>query len=300
MSIEDSNCGTRKGGPVHVANWKEAAWLTAQTAQATLLMYRGTKAKGFRLHLDADAKIAALDLPCGEHVVVGRHSRCRLSLGEPTLALRALLVRAVEGDDGHPELRLYDLETGQGFEVDGQPGRRLGFASQDITTVRLGGRLLAAVPFGAGAGRRVMGNASPERPEARRSARAVEELMAFEATGIHLIPRQSVKPWLEVELRSPRGSERWQLSRSDLESPVLVGRYERCAGNRASTLTALVSRVHVALIAEADDVLVLDLASTNGIRRAGKEATSFRVKRRARIALSDDDTMFVRRVDSER
>lgn len=248
-----------------------------------------------------EGQVGTIDLACGEHVVVGRHSKCQVSLDEPTLALRALLVRVAVGQDGRPELHIYDLNTGQGFEVDGEDEPQFSLVTQRIAAVRVGGQVLAAVPYDASEDDGpVVREARPEWSGVRKGAgRREVEGSAGSATGIQFLPRGSRHPWLEVKLESRRGSERWRLARSDLELPVLVGRYERCAGHGASTLTTEASRVHLALIADGDDVLVLDTASTNGIERAGEEAASFRVSDEAVIVLSEGDRMYVRRVRGE-
>lgn len=76
----------------------------------------------------------------------------------------------------------------------------------------------------------------------------------------------SEAPVLELEVRSPRGSERVLLSRAELARGVLLGRSPKCASFGFSrVLATTTSRVHALLLETRTGLQVFDTASSHGI-----------------------------------
>ncbi|MFO0590845.1 MAG: FHA domain-containing protein [Polyangiaceae bacterium] len=70
------------------------------------------------------------------------------------------------------------------------------------------------------------------------------------------------------------------LPSTDLEAGVLIGRSERCTdGGLRRVLDGNISRIHVLLLREGDDVLVFDLCSTQGTFEHGHSVRRARISR---------------------
>lgn len=70
------------------------------------------------------------------------------------------------------------------------------------------------------------------------------------------------------------------LPAADLDAGVLIGRSERCAdGGLRRVLDGNISRIHVLLLREGDDVLVFDLCSTQGTFHDGAAVRRHRLER---------------------
>jgi hypothetical protein len=70
------------------------------------------------------------------------------------------------------------------------------------------------------------------------------------------------------------------LPSTDLEAGVLIGRSERCTdGGLRRVLDGNISRIHVLLLRESDDVLVFDLCSTQGTYEGARAVRRARISR---------------------
>ena len=72
---------------------------------------------------------------------------------------------------------------------------------------------------------------------------------------------------------------------------VLVGRYDSCVGGVNEVFSDSVSRIHLGLVRDGDAVEVLDLGSTNGIQRDGREFRRLRVSDSVVVQLGDGDEL---------
>lgn len=293
----DDDCGTRRGLPIRVASWQEAASLLARAAHVTAHATRNEAPRGFRMIWRDQEGLVSGDVACGAHVVLGRHSECDVPLEDPTAPLRSALLRVVAGDDGTPELRVYDLCTGVGFQVDGDETPRFVHTTRAMTALRVAGKAIAVVPY-EGAVHRELSEIQYASAASRAGRGSTGTSSLREETRIATrifdlpTPRHA---WVEVTLRSRGRMLGLRLSREQLEHPVLVGRYDRCAGGDKPVLSSSASRVHLALLADGEDVLVLDTASTNGLHHRGSQVRMLRVSDAAEVELSPEDHMTVRR-----
>ena len=79
-------------------------------------------------------------------------------------------------------------------------------------------------------------------------------------------------PIASVVVRSEAASERRAVSAATLDRGFLVGRYDRCdVGISGPQGDSRLSRVHLLVVRDGEDVLAVDAASTNGTFMAGKE-----------------------------
>src|SRR6185436_13232851 len=75
---------------------------------------------------------------------------------------------------------------------------------------------------------------------------------------------------------------RYQVHAADLERGLLIGRYERCAfGAEDDRL----SRVHLLLLRDGDQVWAIDTASSNGTTAGGSAIRQIRLGARAELDL---------------
>ena len=218
---------------------------------------------GYRLYWLADGRFGSFDVPLDPtaYVVVGRHAMCDLVLdGDPTIALRHLLVRATRLDDGCPRLSVVDLHTNIGFEVNGARQER-SMALTGPVAFRVGAYALVALPAGE--------SLPPELPKPSQSRALVPHpYRDAPLSSITLLPRaiqlgetsSSQGTGWTLTLHGARGSASLHLSSLDLELGVLVGRAPKCADALRSVLHEGISRVHLLL----RKGVAYDLASTQG------------------------------------
>jgi hypothetical protein len=257
-----------------------------------------------------------LHVPLGgepEFVVVGRHDRCDLSLGhDPALSLRHALV-GVRASAGEMRVRLLDLQSGSGFHT--EDGRRCEALSADGPMfVRTGGYHLFLLPTG-GLWPIVWASSAadtwktiPERVyrDCRLPARGLSALLpepskqtggSVRRTVITQIvhPPGMLRPFRppvgargdrvgELELSTPAGYERFAVHQAELEQGLLVGRYDRCqVGSRDDKM----SRVHLLLIRDGEEVWAVDTASTNGTTWQGEPMRRAKLKDGAVLVLAE-------------
>lgn len=124
----------------------ETAYTTAVAAEKA----RNEPAAGYRLYWMAVGYFGSIDVPLDPQsfLVLGRHAMCDVVLeGDPTIALRHLLVRASRLDDGCPRLSVIDLHTNIGFELAGGHQERSMAATGPIA-FRVGAYAIVALPGG--------------------------------------------------------------------------------------------------------------------------------------------------------
>lgn len=83
------------------------------------------------------------------------------------------------------------------------------------------------------------------------------------------------------------------LTREQLESGVLLGRYDRCWDLGNQPLDTQVSRVHALLILERGALRIFDLGSTNGVQVDDEVVRSATLMRHQRVELSSELTLRV-------
>jgi hypothetical protein len=261
-----------------------------------------------------------LHVPLGaepEFVVVGRHDRCDLSLGyDPGLSLRHSLV-GVRATGGEMRVRLLDLQSGSGFHT--EEGKRCEALSADGPMfVRAGGYHLFLLPTGGlwpivwGTSAEDTWNTIPERiyrdcrvPSRGASALLPEAPAARTGRGRRTVITQIVQPpgllrpfrppvgargarAAELELSTPEGSERFAVHEAELIQGLLVGRYDRCqVGSRDDKM----SRVHLLLIRDGDEVWAVDTASTNGTTHRGETMRRTRMEDGTALVLAEGITL---------
>ena len=220
---------------------------------------------GYRLYWLSSSDFASYDVPVDPEafLVVGRHDKCDVVLeGDPTVALRHLLVRAQLLDDGCPRLSVLDLSTDIGFQVAGGPSERSISATGPIV-FRVGAFAIVALPQGEAA--------PPTLPEPSCSRADVAH--PYRQPGIPaeitFLPRalelgesvvDATGPGYTLGLRGDRGTALVHLSPQDLETGVLVGRAPKCRDDVKDVLHEGISRVHLLLRRGR----AYDLASTQG------------------------------------
>ncbi len=207
---------------------------------------------------------------------IGRHSQTDLFLPlDPDLSLRHLLV-LVQRVDGALKLRIADLATPGGFQV--EKGGVLRAVDADGTVVlRAAGYSLFAFPTGGPPlwnrdvedpwatlpAREVVASARTPQPRRRRGKETTISLVAGPAEPAP--ERVADEPVAGTLLISVGGiAQRLEVGPSALERGLILGRYSRCSGD-TSSMTNNVSRVHAVLIDVGGVVHVVDAGSTNGV-----------------------------------
>ncbi len=254
---------------------------------------RGEPFEGYRLYWMAEGRFGSFDVPLdpGSYVVVGRHGMCDVVLdGDPTIALRHLLVRASRLDDGAPRLSVVDLHTNIGFEVEGSAEggtshvamrgakSERSIAATGPIAFRVGAYALVALPSG-----QAIPVALPE--PARLRAIVAHPYRDAPVSSITFLPRPieltetngggTGSGWT-LKLHGAHGAASLRLSPLDLELGVLVGRAPKCNDVLRSVLNDGISRVHLLL----RKGIAYDLSSTQG---------TYAFHRRVRAVPLDDD-----------
>jgi FHA domain len=264
-----------------------------------------------------NARVVAeyLHIPAGEgpeFAVIGRHDRCDLSLGhDPALSLRHSLL-GVRTSGGEMRVRLLDLQSGSGFFT--EEGQRCEALSADGPVfVRTGGYHLFLLPTGGlwpiawAATAEDTWKTIPERvyrdcrvpargapaPLHRGPGRAGSSSRSVITQMVH--PPGMLRsfrppvgergpPAAEIELDSLTGHESFAVHEAELERGLLVGRYERCQlGSRDDKM----SRVHLLIIRDGDEVWAIDTASTNGTTANGQPVRRVKMDGGAALLLAE-------------
>jgi hypothetical protein len=248
---------------------------------------------GFRIFAAWGHETHAWDLPArgDEYAVIGRHTSCDMRLDhDPQLSLRHLLARTVELDDGALALRLFDLQASQPFVLEDGVARRSIVAAGPIV-VRLGGYVLGAFPYRY--------DADPSDGDTwvcgtpYRSPGMVLDTSGImprcidrrrRATHVTIMPPPPELAMLRMRavglseglltLQRGRRSATIELSETDLDHGVIVGRSPRSDPSLLSVMHTGISRSHVLLLRERGSIYAYDLCSLQGIWSRGE-----RVKR---------------------
>jgi len=226
----------------------------------------------------------------GHSLILGRHTRCGLRLLDEGFALRHLVAHARPGPPGAaPLIRLWDLHTWRAFITeDGQPC--VAVTAQGLLFAALCGYSLLFVPTRGHAEfpwpsraedawdlfppRQFMEACPPEarlhRP--RRAGADGQRQPTDVMREKPLLQLEDDRPprnaWGAVRLVQDREEVEVPLSREHLEQGVLLGRYHRCNLRLEPTR---ISRVHLMLVLQGEELLAIDTASTHGTWHRGKK-----------------------------
>jgi hypothetical protein len=227
--------------------------------------------------------------------IFGRHSLCDLMVPQDrtSVSLRhlAIIVRAVDLHD--VRVRFLDLMTGLGFQD--EAGRRLQAVSadgpaflrvEDVILVTMRTPEPGGLPDDPHAGYaclparvfldEVEGAPSEEPRRTVYGRNAGDQTIVRSRSGPMIAARdlcgEDDVPRGVLTLRSGGATARWRVGTNVLDRGVLIGRYERChLGTIDRGEAGALSRVHLLVVADGDDVLAIDTASTNGTLFEGKE-----------------------------
>lgn len=246
------------------------------------------------------------------YVIVGRHEMCQVQVkSDPSVALRHLFVRTHIAD-GIPLVDIRDLRTGQGFGVPGV-GHFGGLRSNGHVIVQLGEATVFILPKSTWSGRWPLSaeeawqalppmllseaiSASKETPTLRRAPRPtwdpgvtfisalpdIQNLEPVRAT----IPEDQCFGVVTIEARGV--SMVAPVTHEEMKAGLLIGRYERCQLGATLPELASWSRVHVLLLADGEDVLAFDTASTPGTVIDAMHINCARLRSHSVLALGRD------------
>ncbi len=262
---------------------------------------RDPRAPAFRLFWTRANENGFRDFPlgAGQHLIVGRHTRCDVVLpSDPDLSLRHLLV--VPEGSGEPCLRLVDLRaTLPMYGSTDRPARSL--TVDGPFAVRLGTYLLGGFRVGPGSELPPAALPSMESVEAASASEAASRVNKSTQIGHEAGPYRSARrstlitslprPITLVEASDAPSSgpvmatlvgrragqvARVALREEDLRRGVLVGRAEKCMDQGLKlVMTMQISRVHaVLLLDDRNTIWLYDAGSTNGTLVAGTKVRS--------------------------
>lgn len=279
--VRPANANTRF---VHPGPRLEAAWLDRAYRRAVTLDAPAMSAPGVRLVWCCGDELGWHDLVAHRRAfaVVGRHTQCDVVLPQDAaVALRHLLLRATELEDGAMALRVLDLRTGLGFHLDDETERRA-LATVGPLAMRVGRYALVALPSGV--------DLPDERPQAEILESSHMPRHASSTGRITSVTTLPPAPLLEDILRDVaapsharltlRRGGKWatvDLPDAALDAGVLVGRADRCETRLRPVLTESVSRVHLLLLRENATVHAFDVASLQGIYADGARVRRVRL-----------------------
>lgn len=241
------------------------------------------------------AGMACLRAQIDRHVsaIIGRHDRCDLYLpANDRLALRQLAVVLGPVTDWRAgastvSFRVLDLRTSTGI-LDEQSRPLRGLRSEGPAMLTCGGYAIFALPLGDPADwpssardawdqlperiyhdelmRVPDASVVKERPVSRGHTTLVTRITGPRELGMQLASARDVAG--SLWLSGPSGACTLDVGQQALRDGVLLGRYDRCEAS-GIVLDSSVSRVHALLLLVDDRLLAIDIASTNGTRRAG-------------------------------
>ncbi len=253
-------------------------------------------------------------------VVIGRHELCGVRLPAHTVALRqiAALVEVPKWG-GRPLVHVRDLATRQPFRTeDGQTAAAvtadgplyLGVGEYALWFIPSDALVGPATSLGAeDAWLRLAPRGFIERrPPIDAPARQLAPLRAGAEIGLghtrvtHLMPPLLLDDgdapevaWGELRLElGARKEKRW-VSAERLDQGILLGRYSRC-GLLVDANESTTSRVHALLLRVGANVWVIDLASTNGVRRDGAPVSADVLRDQDRFSLGSQVIVGWRRI----
>lgn len=221
----------------------------------------------------------------GAFGVIGRHDCCALTLKDDEISLRHALVRVNRQGLGEARVRLIDLGSSNTFRTeDGQVCKSV--LAEGPLFVHLLGYQLYLFPTGTLAPSRwettpeATWNSFPERvyldqripermnrenkrPPAQPGRVRRQTYMTLLPAAQHLRAKPGAGGQIvgTILLSAENTQIAHRVSLEDLERGVLIGRYERCQLAGASHS---LSRVHLVLLRDGNDIWAVDTASLNG------------------------------------
>jgi hypothetical protein len=273
------------------------------------------RVQGYRLVRVLDRNISWVDVRItGEgYAVLGSHDRCDLVLSNDAgIWLRHMVAVCVRLEDSTVGLRLIDLKTDLPFFVDDDTVR-WSIIARGPFAMRLGRHVVCGFPIGPGSDDR-QSSSAPDRP--RISAPQAEPARVRDAgatgvieTGItsavdarsildapvpnelsSFLPAQPVSQIQDllgasvsadhVRVTLERGGmgASVELPMEALDNGVLLGRALNCFdGGLRRIFCEAISRAHVLVVRDKDDVYAFDLCSTNGTRAGGQRIRRYRL-----------------------
>ncbi len=273
------------------------------------------RVQGYRLVRVLDRNISWIDVRIGGdgYAVLGSHDRCDLALSSDAgIWLRHLAAICVRLEDDSVGLRLIDLKTDLPFFLDDDTARWSVLARGPFA-MRLGRHVVCGFPIGpaAGEGAPVAAQAAQMAPAPPDGARARDGQTGVLQTGVSLDPLAQARsvvaapspnelsqfiaaaPVSQIQdLLGPSSSpdhvrvtlERGgmgasvELPTEALDAGVLLGRALNCFdGGLRRIFCEAISRAHVLLVRDREDVFAFDLCSTNGTRVAGQRIRRHRL-----------------------
>jgi FHA domain len=284
------------------------------------------KAVETHLHVPLDVQDGQNDgRGAQQFVTVGRHTACDLKLDrDDSVSLRHLVVGIGQANGG-VRVRLYDLATGVGLcTEDGIICEALTAEGAAFVTVGdyhlllLPTGRLAPLPWSGPAAlawaaiperiyfdrRTVAQPARLERDQPRPAPRS-RPVRLLRARPGRSITTQIIDPPTRLRAKRPAAgnlgprlgtlvlstggiTEPYDVHATELDRGLLIGRYERCTvGAEDDRL----SRVHLMLLREGDQIWAIDTASSNGTCAAGTPIRQLRLESRAQLDLGAAVTM---------
>jgi hypothetical protein len=257
---------------------------------------------GYRLFWMRPRSWGSLYLPAvrGAFAILGRHTQCDGCLAlDPDLSLRHLLVRALPLEDGTVGLRFVDLRATLPFHLVDDTPRRSIFVTGAVA-IRLGRYAVVGLPTGGDA------------PPAELPAPIIEDAPRvprytrgpFHTSRISILPPASLIEQIapvdahrgdsrQIDVFPPRGAEQCggrvtlhgagrvasvELSPAEVDTGVLIGRADKCAdGGLRAVLNEGISRAHLLIVREGDDVVAYDTCSTQGTYSFGRRVRCARL-----------------------
>jgi pSer/pThr/pTyr-binding forkhead associated (FHA) protein len=262
--------------------------------------------------------------------IIGRHDRCELQLSDdPGVSLRHALVRATRS--GHDlRLRLADLGSRTGLMTeDDLPCESL--TCEGPLFLRIGRYHVFFLPTGDlspyawSDDHQATWAAFPERVyldrrlpsrSSRGIAQPIKQADASQAprgnasrvSHVTLLPAarplrarrvttdDDQPPIAKVILRQETNEVSFPVRDQDLERGILVGRYERC---ELGGIDRCLSRIHLYIVREDDEIWAMDTASTNGVAQSGEPIRQIRLSTSAALLLAGRIELEWKRLASE-
>ncbi|MBI4815273.1 MAG: FHA domain-containing protein [Deltaproteobacteria bacterium] len=235
--------------------------------------------------------------------ILGRHERCDLhtpaSGADVSLRHVAILARLV---DGRPRFRVLDLASGTGFvDEEQRPQVAIGATGPCFLGVGSSVLFLAPTPLELPADPKESFTTLPERivvagpakPKAKRRPAAQGDITYVHTFAGPVVldedaERLGAEPVGFLSLESEDQVDLRPIGAKALRRGVLVGRYDRC---KLRSPTNTLSRVHLLVVGDGDQILAVDTASTNGVWRGKEEVRATTISPGDRLHLGQDVTV---------
>jgi FHA domain len=261
-----------------------------ETARADLIRLGAGAAgvNGYGLYWIRGREWGSLALPAkrGAYAILGRHTSCDgVMPHDPDLSLRHLLASALPLDDGALGLRLLDLRGSLPFYLDDHSPRRSIFVTGPAA-VRLGRYALIGLPTGGDAPPKELPapaiEDAPRAPRFSRGPRFTSRITVLPPlTGIEqmkVAANDASGAFARITLEGAGRSASIELSEAELDRGVLIGRADKCTDRGLrSVLNEGISRSHLLVLREGDEVYAFDTGSTQGTYARGERVRCARL-----------------------